>query len=128
MTTPPDRPYYTVTEAARRLRVSPSTIWRWINDQRLPAYRVGRRSIRIKKDDLETIIQPAKEVRPVNSDHDLAPRRVAASARDIWDGYDPRRVRAALAQSAGALATDTARILLEELRDSRGQDSAGRSA
>jgi excisionase family DNA binding protein len=51
--------YYTVAQAAKVLAVSPSTIWRWIKADILPAYRVGPRKIRIKKEDLFTIITPA---------------------------------------------------------------------
>jgi excisionase family DNA binding protein len=52
--------YYTVTQAARVLDVSPSTVWRWIEAKKLPAYRVGARKIRIKKEDLSSIITPAR--------------------------------------------------------------------
>lgn len=47
------RPFCTVAEAARMLGVSPATVWRWIVAQRLPAYRVGPRGIRIRKEDVE---------------------------------------------------------------------------
>jgi excisionase family DNA binding protein len=53
-----ERQYYTVAEAAGVLDVSPSTVWRWIKAKKLPAYRVGERAIRIRKDDLAAIIQP----------------------------------------------------------------------
>src|SRR3990172_887127 len=52
--------FYTVSEAARLLDVSPVTIWRWIESGRLPAYRLGPRNIRIKKEDLESVIKPAR--------------------------------------------------------------------
>lgn len=55
--------YYTVSEAARILDVSPSTVWRWIEADKLPAYRVGPRAIRIKKQDLEAVVQPARAKR-----------------------------------------------------------------
>ncbi|MDP2936986.1 MAG: helix-turn-helix domain-containing protein [Dehalococcoidia bacterium] len=47
-------------EAARLLDVSPATIWRWIDQARLPASRIGPRKIRIWKKDLETVIRPAR--------------------------------------------------------------------
>ncbi len=49
--------YYTVAEAARLLRVSPPTIWRWIESGSLPALRVGKRAIRIRRKDLEQALQ-----------------------------------------------------------------------
>ncbi len=52
--------FYTVAEAARELEVSPSTIWRWIEAKKLPAYRLGPRSIRIKKQDVVAALRPAR--------------------------------------------------------------------
>jgi excisionase family DNA binding protein len=60
MTRSQESNYYTVTQAAKVLDVSPSTIWRWIKAGKLPAYRVGQRTIRIKKADLPRIITPAQ--------------------------------------------------------------------
>lgn len=55
--------YYTVAEAAQQLKVSHSTVWRWIEAGRLPAYRVGPKTIRIKERDLARIIAPAAETK-----------------------------------------------------------------
>ena len=52
--------YATVSEAARLLRVSVPTVWRWIDSGRLPADRVGRRNIRIKRADIDSVITPAR--------------------------------------------------------------------
>jgi len=48
-----------VSEAARTLGVSPSTIWRWIEAGKLPAYRIGPKKIRVTKEDLGQMVQPA---------------------------------------------------------------------
>lgn len=47
-----DEEYVTVAEAASFLKVSPSTIWRWIDQGVLPAYRIGQRRIRLRRVDL----------------------------------------------------------------------------
>ena len=60
MTHATQRDFYSVAQAAKILGVSPSTIWRWIEAERLPAYRVGPKNIRIKRGDLEQVVQPAK--------------------------------------------------------------------
>lgn len=52
--------FFTIPEAAKLLKVSVSTVWRWIDSGALPAYRIGQRRIRIKKAELQTIIQPIK--------------------------------------------------------------------
>ena len=64
MVAAPEKDYYTVAEAAAKLDVSPSTIWRWIATDRLPAYRVGARTIRINKDDLLKVVVPARPNEP----------------------------------------------------------------
>ena len=48
--------YYTVAEAASLLNVCHSTIWRWIKAGKLPAYRVGHKTIRIKPEDLAAMV------------------------------------------------------------------------
>ena len=53
--------YTTVAEAARLLRVSIPTVWRWIDSGHLPAYRVGGRSIRIRTADLASMVRPARQ-------------------------------------------------------------------
>src|SRR5439155_26064053 len=60
----------TVAEAARVLDVHPSTIWRWIEAERLPAYRLGPKTIRIKRQDLEAILQPARGNEAVAKERD----------------------------------------------------------
>ena len=56
-----DEESLTVAEAARVLKVSPSTIWRWINQGQLPAHRIGQRRVRLKKAELARLITRARE-------------------------------------------------------------------
>lgn len=114
-----ERPFYTVTEAAHLLDVSPVTVWRWIETRRLPAYRVGPRRIRIRKEDLMAVVQPARgeEVTAVEKE---------TKRPDIFAHYDPERARKALAQSAGALAGINREALLRDLHAQRDQESTGR--
>lgn len=115
-----ERPFYTVAEAARMLQVSPSTIWRWIEAERLPAYRVGPRRIRLRKEDLEKVIQPVqREGRTMEQQR---------KPQDIFRRYDPARARHALQESAGALAHVDRQQLLADLRAQREQASVGRPA
>lgn len=53
--------YISVAEAATQLKISQSTLWRWIDQGMLPAYRVGQRRVRLKKIDLTTLITPARQ-------------------------------------------------------------------
>jgi excisionase family DNA binding protein len=56
-----DDDYVTVAEAARELKVSESTIWRWIDQGQLLAYRVGQRRVRLKSADVARLITPARQ-------------------------------------------------------------------
>lgn len=52
--------YLTVAEAATLLRVAPSTVRRWIREGDVPAYRIGRRRVALKRADLSNLITPAR--------------------------------------------------------------------
>ena len=109
-----EREFYTVSEAAQLLDVSQATVWRWIAANRLPAYRVGPRRIRIRKEDLESVISPVQE-RWISVDPEK-------ERDDIWASYDPERMRQALRDSAGALAGVEREALLADLRAGRVKD------
>ncbi|MCD6032015.1 MAG: hypothetical protein K0S78_4197 [Thermomicrobiales bacterium] len=72
--------YLTVAEAATLLRVAPSTVRRWIRDGDVPAYRIGRRRVALKRDDLSTLITPARPGAETSGnlgdDQDWEPRRL----------------------------------------------------
>ena len=52
--------YVTVTQAATLLHVAPSTIRRWIREGVVPAYRIGRRRVVLKRTDLMNLITPSR--------------------------------------------------------------------
>lgn len=114
------RPFYTVPEAARLLEVSPATLWRWIAMRRLPAYRVGPRRIRVKREDLQALVRPTRgeEVSAVKENE----------PKEIFANYDPKRAREALRKSAGALVGVDRQALLKEIYAARKQASQGRPA
>jgi excisionase family DNA binding protein len=49
----------TIAEAAALLKVHRSTIRRWIVQGELPAYRVGRRRLALRRADLDRLVRPA---------------------------------------------------------------------
>ncbi len=55
-----DGEYLTVAEAATFLRVASSTIRRWIREGDLPAHRIGRRRVGLRRDDLSNLITPVR--------------------------------------------------------------------
>lgn len=108
-----EREYYTVLEAARLLKVSAATIWRWIEAGKLSAYRVGPKNIRIRREDLESVIQPAraKEV------------MIEKERPDIWANYDPEKVKEAVEKTAGSWADLDAEALIADLYRAREEGS-----
>jgi excisionase family DNA binding protein len=62
-----ERRYYSISQAAALLGVSRVSIWRWIRAGRLPAARLGDRTTRIARDDLERFlvrVGPARSAPP----------------------------------------------------------------
>jgi excisionase family DNA binding protein len=59
-----EREYDNVTQAAARLGVSRVSVWRWIRDGRLPASRLGHRTTRIAREDLERFLQARDDGAP----------------------------------------------------------------
>jgi excisionase family DNA binding protein len=55
-----DEEFLTVAEAATLLRVAPSTIRRWIREGDVPAHRIGRRRVALRRADLARLITPAR--------------------------------------------------------------------
>jgi excisionase family DNA binding protein len=55
-----DEAYLTVSEAAALLKVHKSTIRRWIGQGDLPAYRIGRRRVALKRTDVARLVKPAR--------------------------------------------------------------------
>lgn len=54
-----DEQYYTIEEVAKTLKVVYLTVYRWIQDGKLKAYKAGKQ-YRIKKEDLELVIKNYK--------------------------------------------------------------------
>lgn len=78
--------YYSVSEAAALLRVSHSTVWRWIKTGKLPAQRVGPKTISITQDDLATILAPVPPCANGRSGHTsiLLMIRISSLAAVRW--------------------------------------------
>lgn len=53
----------TTAQAAKLLGVHAVTVRRWINEGKLPAYRVGEKAVRIRRDDLAHLLTPMRDGR-----------------------------------------------------------------
>jgi excisionase family DNA binding protein len=58
-----ERSYYSISEVAELLGVSRVSIWRWISSGKLPVSRLGHRTVRVKREDLQQMLRP---MRPTN--------------------------------------------------------------
>ena len=104
--------YFSVTETARLLGVSRTTVWRWIRQGRLRAYKVGQRTIRIRDEDLDAQLTPIQQ-----------PGRESPKAgkEDIWANYDPVKARQALESLRGLFKDIDTGQLKRDLREARSQ-------
>jgi excisionase family DNA binding protein len=102
-----DEDYVTVAEAATLLRVATSTVRRWIRYGDVPAYRIGRRRVALRRDDLSNLITRARS-------------RAETSSEVVGDPkWQPRRLTAEETQQA-LDALDRAQRHAEETRARRG--------
>ncbi|HET9094920.1 MAG TPA: helix-turn-helix domain-containing protein [Solirubrobacteraceae bacterium] len=77
---PFEESFLTVAEVADVLRLNPQTVRNWIDAGSLPAVRIGRR-VRIKKSDLDRIVDDGYQGAPAPASATSAP-----NASDFWGG------------------------------------------
>lgn len=117
-----------VTEAARILRVSPSTIWRWIAHDTVPAYRVGPKRVWLKTRDLEPLMETAREPLRKGGEHvekDIVHERPLTAAereRGLAAIEEARQFQSTLLASRGGTPFESSWELLAESRDERSRE------
>ncbi|MHB8619859.1 MAG: ATP-binding protein, partial [Chloroflexota bacterium] len=86
-----ERAYYNISQAAALLGVSRVSIWRWIRDGDLEAARLGHRTTRIKREDLEGFLRRVGSG-PTGAHRGRSRSRTvpAESASPNWDDLDAR--------------------------------------
>jgi excisionase family DNA binding protein len=104
--------YLTVAEAATLLKVHKSTIWRWIENGQLPAYRVGQRGVRLKKADLERSLTPVGQEKGGEQtvpEHEqkVRPLTVKEQQRGMRALREMQRLRAELAAQYGTFKPES---------------------
>jgi excisionase family DNA binding protein len=72
--------FLTVAEVAARLRLNDQTVRNWIDDGKLPAFRIGRR-VRIARSDFDRFVDGGYTEAAQTSDQ-------AAKARAFWEGSE----------------------------------------
>jgi excisionase family DNA binding protein len=120
-----DGDFYTVTEAAAILAVSRTTVLRWIEEGRLTAFKLGPKTFRIRKTDVEALISPYQSKQDPTTERAVQEALVEYKT-GIWANYDPKRVKDALRKSAGALSHLDRERFLKDMHNARAQGSSGR--
>jgi excisionase family DNA binding protein len=77
-------------EAAEYLRVSEATVWRYVAQDIVPAYRVGKKRVWFKRTDLDGLLKPlrGKEPKVSKTDNTLTTVAMETGARGSWDAFD----------------------------------------
>jgi len=121
--------YLTVAEAAKRLQVSHPTVWRWIRSGKLPAYRVGPKTIRINEADLARLVQPVSslpaEEKPVPDTpvydiaHALSPLTEEERQRGLKALEELGMLRKQVLQRRGGQPFPSSVEIIREMREER---------
>ena len=114
-------------EAAKLLNISESTAWRWINQQLLPAYRVGHKRVYVKRPDLAPLIKPARTVAKSRLTPDkAAEERMSEADKKRWLKAlaESKRMRDAMLAERGGRPWIPSHVLLDEARDERSEQLA----
>jgi PAS domain S-box-containing protein/excisionase family DNA binding protein len=125
-----DQPYLSVSEAAKRLGVSRVTIWRWMRAGLLPAVRLGHRTVRLRSEDLESMVAQDNDHDALNSNPvDLAKTwhivRFYEADQTIADAVGEFIGAALAAGDVGiVIATEAHRAAIEEHLQAAGLDTA----
>jgi excisionase family DNA binding protein len=115
-----DEEFLSVAEAATRLRVAPSTVRRWIREGDLPAYRLGRRRVGLKRGDLDRLVTPVRSTAYKNQMSQITTtevRQFTAEERrrglEIMDELEQMR-KADLARRGGKPYSSSTEILAQQ--------------
>jgi len=114
-----------VREASELLRVSESTVWRWINAGVVPSYRVGRKRVYLKRGDLSPKLH-SKGQEPGGSPSTGEVKETADEirARALRLLEEVRELRAKQAATPGWFSHPEAWEDINEMRDERSREQA----
>lgn len=119
--------YVTVADAAGLLKVSISSIRRWIDDGTLRAYRLGHRRVLLRRSELDHAVVPA---RPPSEQPLGDPVHERLTDEEVRRGLaaiaELRRLSAEILEQRGGKLFRSSGEVLNELRDERTADLAER--
>jgi excisionase family DNA binding protein len=110
-------------EAARILRVSESTVWRWINRGVLQSYRVGPKRIYVRSSDLARQVKPGRAeptLEALRSKLRLVPMAPGRARKDAV--ARAAAFRAEMLAKRGGVPFPPAWIDINEMREERSRE------
>ena len=125
----------TIAETAKLLKVTPTTVRRYVSAGQLPAFKVGR-GVRIRKEAIEDFLTPVVPTRPGATTQEeggpmraiertSGPLRTREEQRQVLAAIEQgKRERAELAAKYRALLVPSSVELLEEARAQRTRELA----
>ena len=115
----------TIGEAARLLKVSTVTVQRWLKQGRLPAYRVGPRAVRIRRQDLAALLTPARrtegEATPAQLQTTIRPLTKEEIQRGLETLKRSQELIAEMLAERGGVPFDESWPLIREERERRSE-------
>jgi len=77
-------------EAADYLRISESTVWRYVDQNIVPAYRLGKKRVWFKRSDLDALLKPlrGREAEVSKDSKDMNAVSIEPGARGSWRAMD----------------------------------------
>ncbi|HEX5502707.1 MAG TPA: MEDS domain-containing protein, partial [Thermomicrobiales bacterium] len=115
-TTTGERDYYSIAQAAALLGVSRVSIWRWVRAGRLTASRLGHRTTRIRREELERFLGAGAGVRPPDVGGDGHGDGAAAAPRADWRDLEASRHFVQFYEADAALVDAVAGFIGASLR------------
>ncbi|MGH2560500.1 MAG: helix-turn-helix domain-containing protein [Thermomicrobiales bacterium] len=122
MATTLDSELLTIAETAALLKVDRSTVRRWIDQGTLPAYRVGQRAVRVRRDDVTKVITPARSPLPEDDEFvRFKERKMTPDEQVRWrEAIDElQRVREYVSKLRGGKRFSPSWEIINEMRDER---------
>jgi excisionase family DNA binding protein len=112
-------------EAARLLRVSESTVWRWVKEGIVPSYRVGRKRVYLKAGELADLVKPMQDKRTSDLERlsermhlvPMAPGRARKDAVERAQAF-----RSEMLAKRGGVPFPPAWIDINEMREERSRE------
>ena len=112
-------------EAADYLRISESTVWRYVDQNIVPAYRVGKKRVWFKRSDLDALLKPlrGKEAKVSKDSKDMNVVGIETGVRGSWSAMERvNTLRESILARRGGAAFEDSTEEINAARELRSQE------